>query len=315
MKRNVALVGICLLTAMAAGLLAISRTDRDVSLESVVEIWADVIRDMDRVGLTITRVSDEREMEIGQEIDKHRPWPLTDDPMLQAYVTSVGQSLVPHVQRKGISYRFYILNAPVINAFAIPGGGVYITTGMLNFLETEAELAAILGHEISHVDLRHCIERLQYELAVRKIVGRELAMMVRIQYQLVNLGFNEQHELEADAGGVILAAKARYDPRAAITVFERLAKVKRVRQVKKPREKPTLMVGELGIALEKALEHYFATHPPTDKRVRQLESVINRNASTWRGQQFYVGRSNYRDRIPRLSDDRTEEYQTYVQRS
>jgi len=307
MKRNVVLVGICLLTATAAGLLAMSRTDREVSLESVVEIWADVIRDMDRVGLTITRVSDEREMEIGQEIDTHRPWRLKDDPVLQAYVAAVGQSLVPHVQRKGISYRFAILDSPMINAFALPGGGIVITTGMLNFLESEAELAAILGHEISHVDLRHCIERLQYELAARKIVGRELAMIVRIQYQLVNLGFNEQHELEADAGGVILAAMAGYDPRAAITVFERLATVKRVRQVKKPRRKPTLMVGELGIALEKALEHYFATHPPTDKRVRQLESVINRNASAWRGQQFYVGRSNYRDRIPRSSEARPEE--------
>jgi len=257
MRRNVLLVGICLLTATAMGLLAMSRTDHQVSLESVVELWGDIIRDVDRVGLTITRVSDEREIEI--------------------------------------------------NAFALPGGGIVITTGMLNFLESEAELAATLGHEISHVDLRHCIERLQYELAARKIVGRELAMIARIQYQLVNLGFNEQQELEADAGGVILAAKAGYDPRAAITVFERLAKVKRERQVKKPREKPTLMVGELGIALEKALEHYFATHPPTDKRVRQLESVINRNASAWRGKQFYVGRSNYRDRIPRSSHARPEE--------
>jgi len=306
-RRNVALILICVLTAAAAALLAIGKTDTVVSLESVVEIWADVIRDMDRVGLTITRVSNEREVEIGQEIEKHRPWPLKDDPALQVYVTSVGQALVPHIQRKAITYRFAIIHSPMINAFALPGGGIVITTGMLNFLESEAELAAILGHEISHVDLRHCIERLQYELAARKIVGRDLAMIARIQYQIVNLGFNEQQELEADAGGMILAAKAGYDPRAAITVFERLAKIKRERQVKKPREKPTLMVGELGIALEKAVEHYFATHPPTDMRVRQLESVINRNASAWRGQQFYVGRSNYRDRIPRSSEARPEE--------
>ncbi|MGH7372147.1 MAG: hypothetical protein ACREJK_09940, partial [Candidatus Methylomirabilales bacterium] len=61
MKRNVVLVGICLLTATAVGLLAVSRTDHEVSLESVVEIWADVIRDVDRLGLTMTRVSAERE--------------------------------------------------------------------------------------------------------------------------------------------------------------------------------------------------------------------------------------------------------------
>jgi predicted Zn-dependent protease len=307
MKRNAVLVGICVLTATAVGLLAISRTDHEVSLESVVEIWADVIRDVDRVGLTVTRVSVEREMEIGQEIEKRRPWPLKDDPALQVYVAAVGESLVSHVQRRGIMYRFAIIDSPMINAFALPGGGIVVTTGMLNFLESEAELAAILGHEISHVDLRHCIERLQYELAARKIAGRELAMIARLQYQLVNLGFNEQQELEADAGGVMLAAKAGYDPQAAITVFEPLATVKRGRQGKQPREKPSLMVGELGIALEKALEHYVATHPPTDKRVRQLGSVITRNASAWRGQQFYVGRSNYRDRIPRSSEARPDE--------
>ncbi|MGH7351177.1 MAG: M48 family metalloprotease [Candidatus Methylomirabilales bacterium] len=307
MRRNVVLVGVCLLTATAVGLLAMSRTDHEVSLESVVEIWADVIRDVDRLGLTMTRVSAEREMEIGQEIEKHRPWRLKDDPVLQAYVAAVGQSLVPHVQRKGISYRFAIIDSPMINAFALPGGGIVITTGMLNFLESEAELAAILGHEISHVDLRHCIERLQYELAARKIVGRELAMIVRIQYQLVNLGFNEQHELEADAGGVILAAMAGYDPRAAKTVFERLATVQRERERKEQREKPTLMVEEVGTALKKALEHYFATHPPSSKRAQQLERLFARNAPTWRLQKFYIGRSNYRDRIPRSSEERPEE--------
>ncbi len=315
MRRNVVLVGVCLLTATAVGLLAMSRTDHEVSLESVVEIWADVIRDMDRLGLTMTRVSAEREMEIGQEIEKHRPWPLKDDPALQAYVTSVGQALLPHIHRKGISYRFYVIDAPMINAFAIPGGGVYITTGMLNFLETEAELAAILGHEISHVDLRHCIERLQYELAARKIVGRDLAMIARIQYQLVHVSFNEQQELEADAAGVILAAKAGYDPRAGKTVFERLAAVKRERERKEQREKPTLMVEEVGTALKKALEHYFATHPPSSKRAQQLERLFERNARAWRGQKFYVGRSNYQDRIPRSSEERMYEYNSHERQS
>lgn len=304
-RRNVVLTLICLLTAAAGILVAIDKTDTDVTLESVVEIWADIIRDVDRVGLTVTRVSAEREMEIGREIERHRPWPLTNDPALQAYVASVGQALLPHIQRKPISYRFHVVDSPMINALALPGGGIVITTGMVNFLETEAELAAILGHEISHVDLRHCIERLQYEMAARKIVGRDLATIARIQYRLVHVSFNEQQELEADAAGVILAAKAGYHPRAGKTVFERLAKVKGERSQRE--EKPTLMSAELGTALKKALEHYFATHPPSSKRAQQLERLFERNAPTWRLQKFYVGRSNYRDRIPRSSEERPEE--------
>ena len=230
--------------------------------------------------------------------------------MLQAYVTNVGHTLLEHSQRRGIQYRFSIVDSPTINAYAVAGGGIYVTTGMLRFLESEAELAAILGHEISHVDLMHCIERLQYELAARKIVGKDLALIARIGYMLVGLGFSEQQELEADSGGVILSAKARYDPLAAKPIFERLAKFeeKTHEERKGPKAKPSLMLQEVGVALGKALDQYFATHPPTGIRVRELTRVYERNARAWKGQRFYVGRSNYQDRIPRLSQERPGEW-------
>ena len=226
-RQTMALVMIGVLMVAAGGLLAISETDYEVDLRSVVEIWGDLVRDVDRVGLTITRVSAKREMEIGRKIEEEMLRKRRHaDNGLQAYVAGVGATLARHAQRKGISYRFYVLDSTVINAHATPGGGVYVTTGMLNFLQSEAELAAILGHEINHVDLKHCIERLQYELAARKIVGDDLAGIVRIGYWMGGVGFNEQQELEADAGGVILAAKAEYDPRAGIAFHERMAQVK-----------------------------------------------------------------------------------------
>ncbi len=305
-RQNALLVIICLITATAGTLLALSRMRHEVDFESVVEIWADILRDVDRVGLTVTRVSVKQEMEIGREIEQEigRYWHVESDPLLQTYVAGVGQTLLTHIQRKGIGYRFYVLDSSVINAYAIPGGGIYLTKGMLDFLESEAELAAILGHEISHVDMRHSIERLQYELAARKIVGKDLALIARIGYTLMGVGFSEQQELEADAGGAILATKARYDPRGGMAVLDRLAKLERRRKEEagrpvKGRKKPTLMVEELGTALGKALERYFATHPPTDKRIRELTQVLERNARAWRGQKFYVGRSNHRNRAPR----------------
>lgn len=308
-RRDLTLILICLLTAAAAAVLATSKTETEVSLESVVEIWADIIRDVDRVGLTITRLSDAQEMAIGRETERRMPYRLHPDPTLHAYISAVGQSLVPHVQRRAINYRFYVVESRMINAFALPGGGVYITTGMLDFLQSEAELAAILGHEMSHVDLRHCIERLQYELAARKVVGNDLAMIARIGHRLVSVGFNEQQELEADAAGVILAARAGYDPRAGKAVFERVARAKNERTTSRQGEKPPLMVQEVGSALQKALRQYFATHPPPERRIQQLERVFERNARAWRGQKFYIGSSNYRDRIPRASEERPHEWQ------
>lgn len=318
-RRHVMLVVVWLLTATAGLLVALSRADHEVDFGSVVEVWADIIRDVDRVGLTITRIPPQREMEIGREIEKEvakRYWRLKDDPVPQGYVAAVGHALSQQTQRRAIAYRFYIINASMINAFALPGGGIYITTGMLNILESEAELAAILGHEISHVDLRHCIERLQYELAARKIVGRDLAMIARIGYMLVGLGFSEQQELEADAGGVILAAKAKYYPGAGMAVFERLAKVESDRREVARKsggneaKKPTLMVEELATGLGKALEQYFATHPPWEKRIGELKQVSERHGRSWREQKFfYVGRSNYRDQIPRTQIEEPDEWQ------
>lgn len=311
-RRDVFLMILCLITLIAAGFLVVSRTNQETDLEAVVEIWADVIRDLDGVGKTVTRVSAKREMEIGREIRSQmdRSWTIKHDPANWHYVSRVGERLLEHTQRKDLQYSFYILDSPAVNAHALPGGGIYITTGMLDFLESEAELAALLGHEISHVDLRHSIDRIQYEIAVRKIGGSDLAAITRVGSMLVGLAFNEQQEFEADAGGALLAAKAQYDPRAAVAVLERLAKREPKTRLdrKAQRGRPTTMVEELGTALGKALEQYFATHPVTETRIRELNRVFTRNARAWQGQRFYVGRSNYQDRIPRANSERSGEW-------
>jgi len=306
-RRIIAFTLVGFLAAAAGGLLAMSESDYKVGLDSVVEIWGDFARDADHLGLTVTRVSAAREMEIGRKIEALMA--TSDDPKLAAYVTAVGESLVRHVRRKGISYRFHISPSSHVNAYALPGGGIYITQGMLRVLQTEAELAAVLGHEIAHVDLRHCIERIQYEQLARKVVG-DLALIVRIGHELVERGFSEQKELEADVVGMILAAKAGYDPQAAIALFERLNKT--WREAHNEAKQPTLIVQELGTALGKALDQYFETHPPTQLRIHELGGAVKRNARAWAGRQFYAGRTNYRDGVPRVSDERENEWVTFA---
>jgi len=303
------LAAFCSLAAAGGILLSLSRTHHEADLDSVVQLTTDLTRDANQVGLAVTRISDQRETEIGRGIEREiaaSGW-LRDSPALRTYVTAVAQPLIEHTRRKGIAYRFYIVGSPAINAFAIPGGSVYVTTGMLDFLESEAELAAILGHEISHVDLKHCVERLQYEVAARKIGGDDLAAIAALGSLLWGLGFSEEQELEADAQGALLAADAGYDPRGARATFQRLAQREPSTRVEKPR----LMVGELAVALGKALEQYFATHPPTESRIRELDNLFARNARAWRGRTFYVGQWNYQERIPRSRSDQPAERRTY----
>jgi len=303
--RIIVLVVIGVLSVGAAILLAIGDTDYEVGLSSAVEIWADVARDADFIGLQVTRVSAEREMEIGREIeaDVLRSFRTGVDQALQDYVEEVGQALAPHAARSGITYRFHVVNASYVNAFAIPGGGVFITTGMLDFLETEAELTAILGHEISHIDLRHCIERLQYELVARRIVG-SLAGIIRMAHELVGVGYSEQQELEADAG---------YDVLSAVDVFARLARRNLERFGARAAERPTLVSGELLDALWDALGDYFASHPATPQRGRELAGLMTRNTGDTLGRDLYVGRSNYADRVPRTQDERDDEWVRYTE--
>lgn len=181
------------------------------------------------------------------------------------------------------------------------------TLGGARRLNSEAELAAVLGHEISHVDLKHCVERLQYEVAARKIGGDDVAAIVSLGSFLVGIGYNTQQELAADAQGVLFAAAAGYDPTAARSAFPGLAP----REPKAPVERATMMSGELAVALGKALEQYFTTHPPAEIRIRELETLYARNAGVWRGRTFYQGQWNYQQRIPRSRSDQPSERRRY----
>jgi beta-barrel assembly-enhancing protease len=281
--------------------------DPNVSLDSAREIWSDVLRDVDEVGLHATRVPAAKEMQLGAEIaGQINSWGV-EDPEASKYVTAVGEQLLPNLNRKPIHYQFHVIQSPEINAFAIPGGHIYVLTGLLDFLHSEAELASILGHEMSHVDLRHCIERYQYELALKKVGAREAGAIVGIAHQFASLGYAQYQELEADASGERLTIEAGYDPDAASAVFQRM-KARFGEQHARPAQTP---LGEVGQAVGGALGAYFQTHPPSEERARQLSGMVARNHSTLAGRTFYRGVRNYKEKIPRSTREFPGEKRVY----
>jgi predicted Zn-dependent protease len=271
--------------------------DRDhaIGLGSVLEVWGDVLRDADTLGLRLTRVSDQREVELGTALNAAMFGRMDPNSEWDAYVAEVGRSIVPYVNRRDIPYEFRVVNSPILNAFALPGGRVYITTGLLKILQNEAELAAILGHEMSHVDLRHCVERYQYQLALERIGMADLGDVADFTHLLVRTGYGRYQEVEADANGIRLSAAAGYDPGAAGQVFRRM-------QQNRPSEtaqRARTPFGEAQDALIRALGDYFASHPPSDDRGTRLDAMIQNNRSQLRGRRVYVGVENYRRRIAR----------------
>ena len=112
-------------------------------------------------GTTIGGMSERKEKTVGEEA--HEQFiannKLYEDPELNAYVTEIGQRMAAVGHRPALGYKFFVVDSPDINAFALPGGYVYVNRGLIAYLDSEDELAAVLGHEIGHITARHAVER------------------------------------------------------------------------------------------------------------------------------------------------------------
>jgi Zn-dependent protease with chaperone function len=308
-RRFLALCVVGTLLVVSGILVSLSETKYRVDLTSVVELWADVFKDTNKVGLTITRISDQSEMDLGAQLAKRLDSVVISDPKLQKYVAETGQRLVKHVRRKGIKYRFHVIGGFGVNAFALPGGNIYITEGMLQVATSEAEVAAILAHEISHVDLRQCIERFQYELLIRRILPSDIAAISRLPYSLLTVAYGKQEEYEADIDGLMIMANAGYHPKYALGIDSTYWNV--VEEERHRKAPPGAITQEFGAAIGEALKDYFQTHPSWPDRVRALASVLQRNESQWRNRKFYVGRLNHIERSSWTTEEIDREWRTY----
>jgi predicted Zn-dependent protease len=150
-------------------------------------------------------------------------------------VRQIGQRIVQRSMASNAPYKydFYLLADPrTVNAFALPGGQVFITDALLRLLKTEDEVASVLGHEVGHVLARHSAEQLAKKQLTQQIIGAiavgsgsyDTAQLANLAGQLITMKYGREDELEADALGLRLAKEAGYDPRAMITVMEVLEK-------------------------------------------------------------------------------------------
>ena len=153
-----------------------------------------------------------------------------DDPELRTYVNSLGRLLAQTSEMPNLDWHFTILDTPIVNAFALPGGYVYVTRGLLALADNEAELAGVLAHEIGHVTARHTAERYGQSmlgnaaaLGVGVLLGSEAAAQATSSAaQLAVLGYSRDQEFEADKLGVRYLTRSGHDPNAMATFLRRL---------------------------------------------------------------------------------------------
>jgi predicted Zn-dependent protease len=211
-------------------------------------------------------ISESEEIALGRQTDveiRHQ-YGVYDDPKLNGYVESVGRALVPHTHRPNLDYHFAVLDTPVVNAFAVPGGYIYVTRGIVALMGSEAELAVVLGHELGHVNARHSVRRMsemmlvQVGLAVGSALSEtfaEISGLAGVGIQLLFLKYSRDDERQADSLGVEYARKGTYNPGEMVGFFGSLEKL-----------------GDLSGG--QALPGFLSTHPLTSDRIEKVRTML-----------------------------------------
>lgn len=209
-------------------------------------------------------ISTNQEISIGREMDQQlrETETILDDALWQNYLDNLGQRIVTVSDRSELPFKFAVIGSDQINAFAAPGGYVYFYTGLIREMDNEAQLAAVMAHEISHVVGRHSIKRLQsimglsilMELALggssdnnKALAGTALGVMMS--------GYSRSQETEADNFGTLYMTRAGWNPQGMISMFQMLNELSGHR--------------EIGF-----FEMLAASHPATDERIAATRGQI-----------------------------------------
>jgi predicted Zn-dependent protease len=276
MKRSVVFVVFFLIlgTALAGIYWSARRTKSSrVSSNAILQMTADAQRDISRGPMHLTRISDAREIAIGDDLARQYTSQIKEltpeEEATEAYVQRVGGALSLRAHRQ-LPYRFHLIaDKNLINAFSLPGGHVFIGEGMLDLMETEDELASVLGHEIEHIDHYHCVERVQLEAKLKRWNLEVVGELLQIPMEFWQAGYQKDEEFEADREGMRLEVAAGYSPYGAVKMFERFAALCNEETIA-----AVDPADELSQLAERSLTGYFRSHPLPSERLRQAQAII-----------------------------------------
>lgn len=232
-------------------------------------------------------IEERQEIVIGQEVfavmQEKEGGRDTKHPEVAAYVESVGKKLAAVSDRPNLPYEFVLLDNPVPNAWTLPGGKIAVNSGLLVNLESEAELAAVLSHEIVHAAGRHGAQQLEsgiwLDIATQagcEALGVESRDLLQLGNALIKLKYSRNKEFEADKYGITYMSRTGYDVNAAVSLQEKFLALAE-------NKNPTWLDGIL------------ATHPPSKERIR-----ANKKTAAKLPQGGFVGREIYQQKISSL---------------
>ncbi len=214
---------------------------------------------------SIILLTTRQEVNIGQQMDQEirKTEDILDDPEWQNYITEIGQSIVAVSDRNDLDYQFAVIASDQVNAFAAPGGFIYFYSGLIKEFESEAELAAVMAHEISHVVARHGVQRLQTAMGASLLLqlalgdsSPDIQQIAGTGIGLLMQGYSRSQEAEADEYGVIYATRAGWHPHGFVDMFQTLQELS-------------------GRGEASFFEMLAASHPQTSTRIENVRTQID----------------------------------------
>lgn len=212
----------------------------------------------------VNLVSLEEEWQLGAQLEQDiaRQVPLVNDQAALSYINEMGRRIVAQTEMRNLPWEFHIIDDPSINAFNIPGGHVYVHTGLIAQAGSAAELAGVMAHEISHGVARHGTERLTQSyglnIVASVLLGQDPAAYQQILAQVLGTGavakFSRDDEREADDLGVGYMYEASYNPEGMVRMFETL--------LEERQRRPS------------SIEQFFSTHPLSEERIDNVRQEI-----------------------------------------
>jgi predicted Zn-dependent protease len=234
------------------------------------------VESVKNVNKAVREPSEAEEISIGRDVASRLlgAAPLVDDPAMQRYVNQVGRWLALQTERADLPWQFGVLESPNLNAFAMPGGTIFITRGLLQRMRSEAELGGVLGHEIAHVLRKHHLKAIQkgaqtalagdaLSAVLRERTGASRDKLIAFGAEMYSRGLDKSDELEADRLGVVIGARAGYDAYGLPAVLQTL-------QAMNPQDS--------GLAL------MFKTHPAPGERLDALGERMQPVLDAYAGQ-------------------------------
>lgn len=264
-----------LMCLLAASLHAAEPPKSKDALGDLFNLGRSLIKTADDVGQEVLGLTTEEESRVGREVSEmiRRRHLAYTDKAAEERIQKLARPLLAQSQRKGITFQFALVDSPVTNACSTLGGYVFINRGLLAFAKTDAELQFVIGHEIAHVELRHCARQLTYAIraqqvgeAADKSVGKLAGNVTQLAYSLLSVGHSKEQEFAADEWAYKAMRQIGRTKAEATSMARLFAAHARERG-------ETSSSGGSATKIAAELERHFQTHPPHSERLQRLERL------------------------------------------